>query len=400
MRSEHCTRKPLDRSWAAMASPIVPGHETILALAQRSHSVVDILAAQPPHSTDTYYFGGKYYPAAQADDDFKPVYHALQQDIKAAGYPTLYNSYTKAGFQLDHMSAHDWIDSRVPGGRHSAMGELLDIAYNIEYGAATSDQSALNLIYLLGFRTSRTLQVFGASDEHYHLKGGNESLPRAIAASMPANTIQSGNALKAITREPNGTYRLDFQKGPDVTADRTSLRHPFSVLRTLQYFQAGFSDLKAIAIQQLGLRLERQAPTPIQRASVEPPGPLGTEPRYPAAHGNTGLSEFLGCPPQAQAARPTLSGGLPGLRWRGPDRQSAKSAGGSAIRRRLPASTGAGVPGNHSAMEWPGDIGHAAIQSVRAGFVFLLESGTVHAVFRYRSPTIPQLPLCRRALLD
>src|SRR4029077_13783238 len=123
----------------------------------------------------------------------------------------LYNSYTKAGFQLDHMSAQDWIDSRVAGGRQSAMGELLDVAYNIEYGAATPDQSALKLIYLLGFQPKPvSFQVFGESDEHYHLKGGNESLPRAIAAALPANTVQLGNGLRGIAREPNGTYRLNF----------------------------------------------------------------------------------------------------------------------------------------------------------------------------------------------
>ena len=44
------------------------------------------------------------------------------------------------------MSIAQWIDSRVPGGRASTFGQLLDVAYNIEYGAETSDQSALNLL--------------------------------------------------------------------------------------------------------------------------------------------------------------------------------------------------------------------------------------------------------------
>ena len=77
------------------------------------------------------------------------MYHALKQDLQSAGYPTLYNSYTPAGFALDHISVFDWIETRVPGGHGSPMGQLLDVAYNVEYGAETKQQSSLNLIYLL-----------------------------------------------------------------------------------------------------------------------------------------------------------------------------------------------------------------------------------------------------------
>ena len=38
------------------------------------------------------------------------------------------------------MSIYDWIESRVPGGHRSQFGQLLDVAYTIEYGADTSDQ--------------------------------------------------------------------------------------------------------------------------------------------------------------------------------------------------------------------------------------------------------------------
>ena len=159
------------------------GHETIFNLAQRfSLPVDDILAAEPAGSTETYYFDGNYYPVGHADRDFQPVYDALQRDLNLAGYPTLYNSFTPAAWRLDHMSVHQWIGERVPGGHRSRLGQLLDVAYDIEYGADTRVQSALNLIYLLGFQNDpKDFGLFGQSDEHYHIRGGNERLPNELA---------------------------------------------------------------------------------------------------------------------------------------------------------------------------------------------------------------------------
>ena len=117
-------------------------HKTILGLARRfGIPVVDLLAAQPPQSTETYYFFGQYYTRTQANVDFNAVYHAVKEDLKAAGFPTLYNSFTPAGFALDQTTVFDWIESRVPGGHGSNMGQLLDVAYNIEYGAETTTRA-------------------------------------------------------------------------------------------------------------------------------------------------------------------------------------------------------------------------------------------------------------------
>src|SRR5262252_3708061 len=66
-------------------------HKTILGLAKRFRiPVVDLLAAQPPQSTETYYFFGEYYTRRQANIDFNAVYHAVKKDLTTAGFPTLY----------------------------------------------------------------------------------------------------------------------------------------------------------------------------------------------------------------------------------------------------------------------------------------------------------------------
>src|SRR5207248_2840284 len=174
---------------------------------------------------------------------------------------TVYEASSRAGVVLDHMSIYDWIESRVPGGHTSPMGQLLDIAYNIEYGNVTKEQSSLNLIYLLGFSSNPgNFQIFGASDERYHIAGGNEQLPKAIAASLPAGSIKLNTALSGIVLNSDGGYTLTFT-GPAgkfaQVVDRVIMAIPFSVLRTIvgsspAFRAAGFDSLKQTAVQQLG----------------------------------------------------------------------------------------------------------------------------------------------------
>jgi monoamine oxidase len=231
------------------------GHTTILGLAARfGLAVDDLLAAQPPGSTETYWFLDRRYAAAQADIDFGPVRDVLKKDLTAAGYPTVWNKYKPAGYDLDHTSVYDWIKTRVPGGHSSPFGRLLDTAYNIEYGAETSQQSSLNLVYLLAYQPSpKGFAVFGVSDEQYHIRGGNQLLPEAIAAGLP--DVKLGRRLTAVEARADRTVALSFQTpaGPkQVVADQVILTLPFAVLRTLDISKAGFDDMKREAISELG----------------------------------------------------------------------------------------------------------------------------------------------------
>ena len=238
------------------------GHKTILGLISRFNLPrVDLLAAEPNHSTDTDYFFGHYYTDAQAQADFNAVWNNVKNDVNAAGYPTTYKQSTPAGIVLDHMSLYDWIESRVPGGHTSPMGRLLDVAYNIEYGNVTAEQSSLNLVYLLGFQpVPGNFAIFGKSDERYHIAGGNERLPQAIAAALAPGTVQMNTAMTGIVHNSDGTHTLSLKSGNTTTTkvfDRVIMTIPFSVLRTLlkndgAYRAAGFDSLKQTAITQLG----------------------------------------------------------------------------------------------------------------------------------------------------
>jgi monoamine oxidase len=233
------------------------GHKTVQFLAQRFKlKLVDLLGAEPNGSEPTYFFFGSYYPKAQADRDFRAVHQALSRDTWAASYPTTFEINTPEGIALDNTSVYDWIETRVPGGHSSPMGQLLDVAYDIEFGAPTSDQSSLNLIYLLGYNASPgNFAVFGGSDERYHILTGNQSLPDAIRSALPSGTVQPGWRMTSIARS-GGAYALDFDTPVGrrtVTADHVILAFHFGVLRRLNYRRAGFDERKVQAIESLGL---------------------------------------------------------------------------------------------------------------------------------------------------
>ncbi|HLZ60917.1 MAG TPA: NAD(P)/FAD-dependent oxidoreductase [Ktedonosporobacter sp.] len=231
-------------------------HTSILALAQRfGLKAVDIRAAEPEGSQNTNFFFGKYYLQSQVDKDFQPVFQVLQSQNQAAP-TTTYNNFNAAGEKLDHTSLYNWIEQFVPGGHSSNMGQLLDVAYNIEFGRETKEQSSLNLVYLLGAQpTTGGFEIFGSSDERFHIMGGNQQVPQAIADFLPDGAIKfrwrmtaiektSSDGIKVIFSTLDGTQQQNF--------DRVILTLPFSVLRTLDYSEAGFTSLKKTAITQLG----------------------------------------------------------------------------------------------------------------------------------------------------
>jgi monoamine oxidase len=233
------------------------GHTAIRQLAQELGLPLDnLLAAEVNGTEPCYYFDGAPYSFAQATDDLKGIYQVLHRDVSEASYPTLYNSYTQRGYELDHLSVLDWINKYVPGGIRSRLGQLLDVAYNIEYGAETSVQSSLNMLYLLGYSGQGQLRIFGPSNEKYHVRGGNDQIVMALAKAL-GNQIQTSLPLIAIKQNSN-TYTLTFQKSDltttTQTADRVVLALPFSILRSsVDYKSAGFKTLKQTAIKELGM---------------------------------------------------------------------------------------------------------------------------------------------------
>ncbi len=232
------------------------GHTAVRQLAQSLGLPLDnLLSAEQNGTEPRFWFDNGPYTYTQATSDLKGIWQKIKSDVQAASYPTLYTLSTERGRQLDQMSIIDWINESVPGGITSRLGQLLDVAYNIEYGAECSVQSSLNLLYLLGFSGQGQLRIFGPSNEKYHVRGGNDQIVAGLS-SLLAGQITFGSALTALTRRTDGAYDITMSsKGKSVTsrADKVVLALPFAVLRTLDISKAGFSPVKLRAIRELGM---------------------------------------------------------------------------------------------------------------------------------------------------
>ncbi|WP_033222618.1 flavin monoamine oxidase family protein [Kitasatospora phosalacinea] len=213
------------------------GHHEIRALCRRfGLDLVDVTGGLPAGAEGIFHFNGHYYPKEQADNDFKQIWQAIKKDIQDGGPAPTWNSHTAGSVALDRMSVREWIDSRVPGGHSSDLGALLDVAYAVEYGADTADQSSYALLEMVSWQSSPgNFSIWGGSDERYHIVGGNDRLPHAVAAALPPGTVQPGHTLRAVVRNADGTQTLTFALDGGgtrtVTADHTVLAVPLPILQ-------------------------------------------------------------------------------------------------------------------------------------------------------------------------
>lgn len=235
------------------------GHAAVRQLAQElGLTLVNLLAAEQNGTESFNYFDGQPYSETQATNDLKGIWQQIHADASAASYPTQWNLNTPRGIELDRMSITEWINRYVPSpygpgtGMLTPLGQLLDVAYNIEYGAECTDQSSLNMLYLLAYAGQGNLRVFGKSNEKYHVAGGNDQIPARLVDQL-AGQINTGKELTAVALNGDGTWTLSFAGSKSQTFDRVVLALPFTMLRGVDTSKAGFSDRKLQAINELGM---------------------------------------------------------------------------------------------------------------------------------------------------
>ena len=380
-------------------------HETIIGLAQRFGLPLDDLAGSPS-LYDTYKFFGRYYTVEQAYEDWRShVQSAVAKDLEAAGDSTTYDKFTPEGQKLDQMSIAEWIDSRVAGGRKSSIGALIDVAYAIEYGADTTDQSALNLVYMLGANkqseAGNGFGVLGGSDEGYHIRGGNQQLPARIARHL-RKPVQLGMRMTSIARNGDGTYALGFDGHPSVTADLVILSLPFAVLRKIDTSAAGFDARKNGAIQELGRGQNGKLQLQFSSRYWREPGPWpgrgnglsytdeGYQNTWEASRQQFGaagiLNNYTGG--SATAARTTRT-----------PFATAADADVQEDARTFLGRPRDGVSRRDREMERPGGEFPPRPRSQSGRVLFLLAGGAIHLIRRLREGEAGQHLLRRRALL-
>lgn len=266
------------------------------------------------------------YDAAETDDD---AFTALDEETLAA-----------------------WLDRRVPRASYEALHVVLDVAYRGEFGLETAEQSALNLVYLIGLDTE-TWRVFGDSDERYHTHEGNDAFVTRMAERLPADAVRTGHRLVAASGE--GPYRITLETASGTVedvVDHLVLAVPFTTLRDVDLAGLPLSDDKRTIVSELGYgtntKIMGEFARPVWRedhdASGAITGDLPLQQTWDSSLGQTGdgavLTNFLGGEAGVEAGDGEAEAWFTGQVLTGLDDV-------------FPASSDAYVAGSAVRMHWP-----------------------------------------------
>jgi monoamine oxidase len=230
------------------------GHETMFDLVDEfGLGLIDYNDDDDALDSIVAFFGGARVDVAALLAAYAPIAARIDADlatISGDGFVT-YDA-PNDGEALDNLSIRAWFDGLVADGVIDADNiarRLFEVAYNIEYGRETNEQSALNMLFLTSTSTT-DLALFGDSDELFKIAGGNDAIVTALAAGKD---IETERKLTAVRRNAAGRFVLSFERGGDVDADHVVLALPFTMLREVDLDASlDLSRPKRDAIAQLG----------------------------------------------------------------------------------------------------------------------------------------------------
>ena len=111
--------------------------------------------AIPKGMRDTYWVGGARYDQNALNKDWQDFgYEAVPAGGARGAGRALRPHHSHTALKWDRMSVPEWIEKYVPGGLTSPFGKLCYCDVISEYGGPPENQSALNLIYILGYNDS------------------------------------------------------------------------------------------------------------------------------------------------------------------------------------------------------------------------------------------------------
>jgi len=223
-------------------------HTTIMALAAHFGIALDDLHAEEQANalaSDTFRMGGAVLKEADLVAAFTPVAAKMDAAVTAA-------DADDAEFaRIDALSIDQWLAQEAGLAANDVFRRLLELAYVGEYGLEVAEQSAWNLIYLMNYAMPDPFEIFGESDETYHLHAGSQSIPDALAAAVGADAIELERALAAVA--PAGErFALHFETGDDVIADHVIFALPFTKLREVDLSSVPLPADKRQVIDELG----------------------------------------------------------------------------------------------------------------------------------------------------
>jgi monoamine oxidase len=136
---------------------------------------------------DLYFFKSIFHTPKDMIDPakktgaFAPIAKRIAKD--ADKLTDKHDNWTAHARKLDQTSLKDYLE-QFRGKAEDWAIDLLDVAYNIEYGLETKDQSSLNLVDFITTDMSKPFSIFGESDEVYRIKGGSSALITALVNAL------------------------------------------------------------------------------------------------------------------------------------------------------------------------------------------------------------------------
>jgi monoamine oxidase len=238
-------------------------HTEMRRLAAGFGLTLDDVNSYPPHTRPGDYrfrFAGRFWSQGALDRAWHDWAYRLFYDAAfvKAPWPTLHDRHTAWARRWDQTPASDWIEQYIPGGLDSDFGRLCVAVLLDEYGGPVAEQSALNLIYLLGTddstpsgRQPRGRPQLSATDEKWHIREGNDLLISGLAGGLPAEAVHLGQRLEAVRSRGHGRYTCTFSCGGasrDVHADHVVLALPVTKLREVDLLGVDLPPVQRRAI--------------------------------------------------------------------------------------------------------------------------------------------------------
>jgi len=212
-------------------------------------SLIDIVAADGERKP-IFFFQNRRISVPEIIDAFRPLVPRIRKDMAPLrGVIPTYKQPHRAK-SLDRLSLAEWLETR---GVTGALRSLLETAYVGEFGLEAAEQTALNLLLMIGTKPE-SFEPFGESDERFHIAEGTDSVPTRLAEQLK-RSVELDTRLEAVHRRATGTYVLTVHQAGmarDFNADKVVLAIPFSVLRHVDLAGVELPVVKRLAIATLG----------------------------------------------------------------------------------------------------------------------------------------------------
>jgi monoamine oxidase len=214
-------------------------------------NLIDLAYDDGPNGHDYFFGGGPIKIDADFIDGFRPVVSKMRADLERMTVRGEIDYDTPYAKEMDKLSIDEWFTKRDVTG---PIRKVLEVAYRGENGLEIGEQSALNLLTMTGKQPpGGEEELFGESDERFHIAEGNDSVPTRVAQRLERE-VELGTRLEAINLNGRG-YTLAVKRDDNVVnidADIVVVAIPFTMLRKVDLTKIVLPEEKRRAINELG----------------------------------------------------------------------------------------------------------------------------------------------------